>query len=44
MIAKVAEVHALRKACPEEMSQIYVEEEREKEICKEEKRITINRI
>lgn len=27
MIAKVAEVHALRKACPEELSQSYVEEE-----------------
>lgn len=29
MIAKVAEMHALRKACPEEMSQVYVEEEME---------------
>lgn len=28
MIAKVAEMHALRMACPEEMSQMYVEEER----------------
>lgn len=27
MIAKVAEMHALRMACPEEMSQLYVEEE-----------------
>jgi predicted RNA-binding protein YlxR (DUF448 family) len=27
MIAKVAEMHALRKACPEELSQAYVEEE-----------------
>jgi hypothetical protein len=27
MIAKVAEMHALRKACPEEFSQIYVTEE-----------------
>lgn len=27
MIAKVAEMHALRMACPEEMSQVYVEEE-----------------
>jgi hypothetical protein len=27
MIAKVAEMHALRMACPEEMSQMYVEEE-----------------
>lgn len=32
MIAKVAEMHALRKACPEELSQSYVEEEMEKEI------------
>lgn len=31
MIAKVAEVHALRMACPEELSQVYVEEEMEKE-------------
>lgn len=31
MISKVAEMHALRKACPEEMSQIYVEEEYEKD-------------
>ncbi len=30
MISKVAEMHALRKACPEEMSQVYVEEEMEK--------------
>lgn len=27
MLAKVAEMHALRKACPEELSQAYVEEE-----------------
>lgn len=27
MIAKVAEMHALRKACPEEVGQIYIEEE-----------------
>ncbi len=31
MIAKVAETHALRKACPEEMSQMYIEEEVQKE-------------
>jgi hypothetical protein len=31
MIAKVAEMHALRKACPEELSQIYVEEDFQKE-------------
>lgn len=31
MIAKVAEMHALRMACPEEMSQVYVMEEIEKE-------------
>lgn len=35
MIAKVAEMHALRKACPEELSQAYVEEEMVKEIVKE---------
>lgn len=29
MIAKVAEMHALRKACPEELSQTYVQEENE---------------
>ena len=29
MIAKVAEMHALRKACPEELSQSFVEEEME---------------
>lgn len=32
MIAKVAEMHALRKACPEEMSQVYVEEEMEQKV------------
>lgn len=31
MIAKVAEMHALRKACPEELSHSYIEEEFEKE-------------
>lgn len=31
MIAKVAEMHALRKACPEELAQSYVEEEMLKE-------------
>jgi hypothetical protein len=31
MIAKVTEVHGLRKACPEELSQAYVEEEIGKE-------------
>lgn len=30
MIAKVAEMHALRMACPEEMSQVYAEEEFQK--------------
>lgn len=34
MIAKVAEMHALRKACPEELSQAYVEEEMIKEAVK----------
>ena len=32
MIAKVAEMHALRMACPEELSQSYVEEELESEM------------
>lgn len=32
MIAKVAEMHALRKACPEEMSQVYVSEEVEQKV------------
>lgn len=32
MIAKVAEMQALRMACPEELSQEYVEEERQQEI------------
>ena len=32
MISKVAEMHALRKACPEEMAQVYVEEEMQKEV------------
>lgn len=32
MLAKVAEMHALRKACPEELSQAYSEEEMVKEI------------
>lgn len=31
MIAKVAEMHALRKACPEEMAKLYTEEEFDKE-------------
>ncbi len=31
MIAKVAEMHALRMACPEELSQTYTEEEMEKD-------------
>jgi hypothetical protein len=31
MLAKVAEMHALRMACPEEASQIYITEELEKE-------------
>lgn len=32
MIAKVAEMHALRQACPEELAQSYVEEEVQKEV------------
>lgn len=35
MISKVAEMHALRKACPEELSQSYVEEEIQRETIKE---------
>lgn len=31
MLAKTAEMHALRMACPEEMSQVYTEEEFDKE-------------
>lgn len=31
MISKVAEMHALRKACPEELKKAYVEEEMERE-------------
>lgn len=32
MLCKVAEMHALRSACPEEMAQVYVEEEMQKEV------------
>lgn len=32
MIAKVAEMHALRKACPEDLSQSYTEEEMQAEV------------
>ena len=32
MLAKVAEMHALRMACPEELAQSYIEEEQEQEI------------
>lgn len=31
MIAKIAEMHALRKACPEELKQAYIEEEFQKD-------------
>lgn len=31
MIAKVAEMHALRMACPEELSQVYIEEDMQQE-------------
>jgi len=31
MISKVAEMHALRMACPEELSQMYIEEDMQKE-------------
>lgn len=42
MIAKVAEMHALRSAFPEEMAQVYVEEEfeKEKEILPTEQKVT----
>ncbi|MBP6980102.1 recombinase RecT [Candidatus Curtissbacteria bacterium] len=36
MIAKVAEMHALRMACPEELSQTYIEEEHAQEMVKGE--------
>lgn len=36
MIAKVAEMHALRKACPEELSQAYIEEEYQQDLVKAE--------
>ena len=42
MIAKVAEMHALRMACPEEMSQVYVEEEKEQEVLGKIQSIDIN--
>lgn len=47
MIAKVAEMHALRMACPEELSQAYIEEEHDQEVIKhveleEKKNNTIN--
>ena len=32
MIAKVAEMHALRMACPEELAQVYIEEDMEAEV------------
>lgn len=38
MISKVAEGHALRKACPEELAQSYVEEEIQRETIKAEAR------
>ena len=39
MLAKVAEMHALRMACPEEMSAAYIEEEKELEITPAESEI-----
>lgn len=47
MIAKVAEMHALRKACPEELSQTYVEEDLSKEeapVIDEEYKVAIDAI
>lgn len=35
MLAKVAEMHALRMACPEELAHAYIEEEMESEIVRE---------
>ena len=42
MISKVAEMHALRKACPEEASQMYLEEEYDKEKIIEVKTINVD--
>lgn len=47
MIAKVAEMHALRMACPEELSQAYVEEEHAQDLAQvelkeEKKEIVVN--
>lgn len=42
MIAKVAEMHALRKACPEELAQSYVEEEVQQQPIKEATIVDIN--
>lgn len=42
MIAKVAEMHALRKACPEELAQAYIEEEMKEEVIKEVEPIDYN--
>lgn len=36
MLAKVAEMHALRMACPEELAQVYLEEEYEQDTVKAE--------
>lgn len=40
MIAKVAEMHALRTACPEELSQVYTEEDYEQEQSLQENKIS----
>jgi hypothetical protein len=43
MLAKVAEMHALRKACPEELAKAYVEEEMQGEtVMKEAKVVEVN--
>jgi len=44
MIAKVAEMHALRSACPEELSQLYAEEELESEKVEPMKPYTVARV
>lgn len=41
MITKVAEMTALRKACPEELSQAYIQEEKEREIYHEDNVVDI---
>lgn len=44
MISKVAEMHALRKACPEELAQAYVEEEFQREAPKHVEAIDVEEL